>query len=261
MSLTTKPMIIGFTEPSAFTSHVIDSIHELFNAAPLKISQDDPDHIKYFVDQCDAIILSGGVDLHPRMYGETVKNHQSLGKFDPKRDLREAEVIDLCIKRHIPMLGICRGHQAIGVYYQMPFIQDISSSDTCHQPNYEKIGCSVDEPMHWVNILPQYVEKFKVQSKNDPRYSRYPGTGSDPAYLFTNSFHHQAILYNPSDQKTEDYEIVGVAAGREKERIVEIMQGVSAPWLSVQWHPEYDWKQQPSSAKIWSLFADLIKRS
>jgi len=51
------------------------------------------------------------------------------------------------------MLGICRGHQLIGIRRGIPFCMDISDSLICHNPQRINIQTSQHEPVHSIDIL------------------------------------------------------------------------------------------------------------
>ncbi|WP_279176921.1 gamma-glutamyl-CDP-amidate hydrolase [Campylobacter insulaenigrae] len=59
-----------------------------------------------------AVILSGGNDLY-------FLNKNDLSK---KRDDYETEIIKICIRENIPLLGICRGAQMIASFFNSTFI-------------------------------------------------------------------------------------------------------------------------------------------
>jgi putative glutamine amidotransferase len=64
----------------------------------------------------DGLLLSGGTDIHPEMYG-AVKDSQWTQNPDPARDKFEKALLLRARERQIPVLGICRGFQMINVAY------------------------------------------------------------------------------------------------------------------------------------------------
>jgi gamma-glutamyl-gamma-aminobutyrate hydrolase PuuD len=59
------------------------------------------------------LVLSGGPDLNPSLYGEAP--HAESGDFHDERDRAEAELLAAAIARDMPVLGICRGMQLMNV--------------------------------------------------------------------------------------------------------------------------------------------------
>ncbi|MGZ8541308.1 MAG: gamma-glutamyl-gamma-aminobutyrate hydrolase family protein, partial [Chitinophagaceae bacterium] len=58
----------------------------------------------------DALILSGGVDIHPQFYnGEKIHYPHSPKKFNEQRDEFEITLFRLAQETNKPVLGICRG--------------------------------------------------------------------------------------------------------------------------------------------------------
>ena len=74
-----------------------------FLMLPLSYKQD----IAPYLPDIAGVILSGGNDL-------SVCNDTPLNK---ERDIFETNLIDLCIKDSIPLLGVCRGAQMIAYYF------------------------------------------------------------------------------------------------------------------------------------------------
>lgn len=70
----------------------------------------------------DGLLLSGGYDADPGMYGET--NTHSIG-IDDRRDAMEAECLHAFIAAGKPVLGICRGMQMMAVALGGSLWQDI----------------------------------------------------------------------------------------------------------------------------------------
>ncbi|MDO5141438.1 MAG: gamma-glutamyl-gamma-aminobutyrate hydrolase family protein [Eubacteriales bacterium] len=81
--------------------------------------------------RCDGLLLAGGGDLHPARYGQQpTGDHLSL---DPVRDSEEAALFAAFFARGKPILGICRGVQAINVFLGGTLRQHIEGhADCCH---------------------------------------------------------------------------------------------------------------------------------
>ena len=80
------------------------------------------DTLKYF----DALILSGGVDIHPRIYKNNKLNYSHAPKyFKEERDEFEIALFHLAQKTNKPVMGICRGFQLINCIYKGTLKQDI----------------------------------------------------------------------------------------------------------------------------------------
>src|SRR5690242_167619 len=65
------------------------------------------------VDDADIILFTGGEDVNPELYGE-VALHTT--HFNRLRDQKEKLIFDAALEREIPMVGICRGGQALNVF-------------------------------------------------------------------------------------------------------------------------------------------------
>lgn len=155
----------------------------------------------------DGLLLSGGEDVDPRLYGQAPGLHTI--KVDPLRDRFEVQLLDAAIARGVPVLGICRGLQVINVALGGTLIQHLSDGDG---ESHGSWAYPRQERVHRVVLLP----------------------GSRGAQLYgpeteVNSFHHQAI-----DQLGDDL----VATGRASDGVIEVIEHRSAALLGVQWHPE-----------------------
>ena len=76
------------------------------------------------LDDIDGILMTGGVDLHPSTFGQTQSPHGCFEWFR-MRDRSDLPMIRRAIGRDIPLLGICRGIQALNVALGGSLIQDI----------------------------------------------------------------------------------------------------------------------------------------
>ena len=192
---------------------------------------EDPEEISGLVDICDGILLTGGHDVTPLIYGEEPLE----GKVSCciARDNMEKLVLEDAMKKNKPVLGICRGIQFINAFLGGTLYQDLPSqhpSDIEHHqtPPY-------DIPVHDVSIR-----------KSTPLYDCF-GTEK----ISVNSYHHQAVK--------------DVAPGLEvmaesEDGIVEAIYMPSYGFLwAVQWHPEFSYKKDVNSKKIFQAFVESLK--
>ena len=77
------------------------------------------------LDGCDGLLLSGGTDVDPKIFGEIP--HTALGRVDGPRDPFEITLTREAVRRNMPVLGICRGIQVLNVAMGGTLIQDIQS--------------------------------------------------------------------------------------------------------------------------------------
>ncbi len=70
----------------------------------------------------DGLLLSGGADLHPSRYGQPIDGSREI---ELDRDALEALAWDLAERRQVPVLGICRGIQAINVFSGGSILQHV----------------------------------------------------------------------------------------------------------------------------------------
>lgn len=253
--------LIGLTGPSVFTNECITMIEERFNANFVLLYHENEANLMYWAEQCDALILAGGIDIHPMFYNRNLQNHKGLSKVDSKRDKREIITTNHFFISGKPVLGICRGHQLIAIMNGLSpyFSMDISSGDIVHSPTRSDINHTEYDGMHFIHVEDNSLflrkqDKFFEESKKI--------IGVKPK-LFVNSFHHQAILYSARQNWEEiGIEILATAPYDFNEKkeilIVEAMRGIYKNWISVQWHPEFDYEVNIPSQIVLEEFERMM---
>lgn len=147
----------------------------------------------------DGLILSGGVDVHPRYYGQEING--SIG-IDEKRDKTEYDLFNAYLKAGKPIFGICRGCQFINVMLGGTLIQHIDCHERHAGGKFHKTLALKDG---FIGKL--YGEEF-----------------------ITNSYHHQALYKIGEGLKAVQWS--------ENGSIIEAIEHQSLPIFAVQWHPE-----------------------
>jgi putative glutamine amidotransferase len=157
-----------------------------------------------YLERLDAVCLSGGPDLDPEAYG-VAERHPELGPTEPGLDAFELELARAADERGLPLLGICRGVQALNV----------ARGGTLHQhlPGHRQTE-PASATTHTVHVEPG---------------TRLAGlVGSE--ILRVNSFHHQAV-----ERLGRGLESVAHAA----DGTVEAVEARGARFVvGVQWHVE-----------------------
>lgn len=113
---------------------------------------DGPEVLARLVSSCDGILVTGGQDVSPELYGEQGADAVTLcGELCAARDKMESALIPLAVRGDVPVLGICRGIQVINAVLGGTLWQDLPKqrpSEVEHHglPPYE-------EPVHEVDVL------------------------------------------------------------------------------------------------------------
>ena len=174
---------------------------------------DDEQVIIDTLERLDGIIFTGGGDFDPKWFNEAP--HPKLGTINTVRDHAELLTVKHAYNRNIPMLGICRGIQAIAISLDGHIAQDISDR-TIHNHSQEE-----DRPIttHEVTIRSEEVQASILQSLHPTPTIR------------VNSFHHQAV-----DNPGKRFRTIATSP----DGIIEAMESTEhKPIMGVQWHPEW----------------------
>src|SRR5512140_2248992 len=106
----------------AYTTY-IDSLRRA-GAVPVLIPP-QPENAADLVEGLDGIVLAGGDDCDPSVYGE--ERHPTVEPMDPRRQSSDLSLARVARERGIPTLGICLGVQVMSVGAGGKLIQDIDS--------------------------------------------------------------------------------------------------------------------------------------
>ena len=93
---------------------------------PVNMYTVSTDSIDYYLSMADGIIISGGPDVNPVIYGKASETER-CESIDNRRDSLELRMISYAMENNIPLLGICRGHQIVNVANKGSLIIDIPS--------------------------------------------------------------------------------------------------------------------------------------
>ena len=169
----------------------------------------DEDIIQSQVSLCDGILLAGGDDVNPLLYGEEPQKY--LGETNSDVDFHHLTLAKEALSKQKPILGICRGMQLLNIACGGNVYQDLSE----YPREYFKHS----------QIAPRTQCSHTVKTEEDSLLCKLLG----PSFQ-TNSFHHQA-LHRLGENIS--------ATAWSKDRIIEGIELTNYCFgIGVQWHPE-----------------------
>ncbi len=178
----------------------------------------------------DALVLTGGIDVDPSVYG--AERHPKVKYFDIRRDEFELNALRHALESDLPVLAICRGHQLLNVAFGGSLLQHIEGDS--HRAQKEE-----GMPSRWHSVALQ------------------PGARLAGIYgreeMEVNSRHHQAVL--PGTLGPGLHAIAHAPDG-----LVEGVVSDTHSWVvGVQWHPERPEPEHPGFAdRNAALFEALV---
>ncbi|KKM40528.1 hypothetical protein LCGC14_1563790 [marine sediment metagenome] len=150
------------------------------------------------------IILTGGGDVDPDLYGKNAGSELSISK---QRDKLESSLLKLSISQKIPLLGICRGMQFINVFFNGSINQQINKMDTKNT--------HIVPSIHNVEITDNKI--MNILGKKT---------------FFTNSYHNQGIFEGGLGDD------LMIFAMNKDLGLIEGIYHKNFPIAGIQWHPE-----------------------
>lgn len=165
-----------------------------------------------FFNECDGLILSGGVDIYPELFCDW-DTKETKGTYNPARDGFELRLIEEAVTSGKPVLGICRGLQLINVFFRGSLIFDLLE---IRNVDHEEISKS-EQRFHDITIIKDTL-LFDI-------------TGFERSNV--NSYHHQAV-----DRLGEGLRINAKSDDGIIEGIEYADRSLKPFLLGIQWHPE-----------------------
>ncbi len=188
-----------------------------------------PENAGDVIDGLDGILLAGGDDCDPAIYGE--ERHGTVEPMDPRRQSNDLTLARLARERGIPTLGICLGVQMMNVAAGGTLVQDINSEI---QTEIDHASEPSDRHRHEV-IIEETSHLAEIVRERE---------------LNVNSSHHQAIKR------------VGDGLRVTAEAPDGIIEGLEDPrhpfYIGVQWHPE-DMSGEASAGAIFRAFVEAAR--
>lgn len=180
----------------------------------------------------DGLLVTCGEDINPKHYGQR-KNPNAKLELNEVRDQVEFGFLRQALDQDLPVLGICRGLQALNVVTGGSLIQDLPghlkavASNELRGPEYHRIWISPGSKL--AAIL---------------------GSGGQ---VRVNSFHHQGL------REAQKSPLLLASAYSINDSVIEAVESPYHKWVvAVQWHPE---NQREVPKQFQRLFYALVVES
>ena len=171
----------------------------------------------------DGFVFCGGGDISPSLYGGDKSSARSVCTA---RDKFEELIFHEAFRMGKPILGICRGAQAINVFLGGTLLGHIEE----HTQTTPRFQFDAPVKLAWGSFLHRII-------------------GAEDIHV--NTFHHQAI-----DRLADGLACDAIA----DDGIIEAFHHTKKEFcLGIQWHPEAYYDMSSSSSKIFDAFISACK--
>lgn len=204
---------------------------------PVLIPPSKPAAMRRILDRLDGVLLIGGRDYNPELYGG--EQDETVALLHPDRVKFDLALAKEAIKRNLPVLGICGGHQLINLAMGGSLIVDIPSH---FARRFARGPVGFAEAAESVGTQRATMALVHRAGDGQPR-AEHPVEVIRDSKLFpiygrvlakTVSSHHQAVLQLGRWLK---------ATAHAADGIIEAVEHLRKRFVvGVQWHPERDFE-------------------
>ena len=225
--------IVAITSSSAKNARRYVSVMESAGAEVRLLMPDNHTGVvtEELMSNVGGLLLSGGPDIDPALYGEEPDPNAGLELRRPLDDL-ELRVLEYVLDRDMPVLAICRGMQLLNVAFGGKLIQDLPDHKA------QKIDGDWESAYHQIYIAPG---------------AKAAAVIGMAGFFKVNSLHHQGLKEAQRAPRlmTTAYEV--------EDGLIEGLESPEHSWvIGLQCHPE---RQDDVPKLFGNLFLGLHERA
>lgn len=206
-------------------------IMETLGAVVSVVTPTEDGNASEVLDGSGGLMLTGGPDVDPALYGAEPDPNANLELCRPLDDL-ELRLLDYALDQDMPVLAICRGMQLLNVAFGGQLIQDLPG----HKAERED-GCWQPEK-HLIYMAPGAKAAAVVGSAG---------------FFRVNSLHHQGL------REAQRSPRLMTSAYSVEDGLIEGLESPNHGWvIGLQCHPE---RQDEVPRSFANLFAGFYERA
>jgi putative glutamine amidotransferase len=184
--------------------------------------------VSRIIGDVDGLLISGGVDVNPALYGGIADDPRIQG-INERRDDNELEALERARATGKPVLAICRGAQLTNVALGGTLYADLAR-DWMGLSHHWQSEEALIRTLHKVNVEPgSLLAKWMMAD----------------GLVAVNSRHHQGIRTLTS---------IGRATAHTDDGLIEAFEIEAERIVCVQWHPEVLWGSEQHAFALLSNF-------
>lgn len=194
------------------------------------------------LDAIDGVLLAGArANVHPTRF--KVEPHPAHEPYDEGRDAVALALIEACVARGKPVLGVCRGFQEMNVAFGgtlHPEIRELPGRINHRMPRLDNGEIHPDP-----DVI--FGERHDVRLVKEGALARLFGRD----VIRVNSLHGQGVLAPGARVMVE---------GEADDGTIEAIRIAEAPGfaIGVQWHAEYDPQTNPVNRALFEAFGQAL---
>ena len=221
------------------------AVADVAGALPLMFASClDTTDIGSLLDTVDGILLTGArANVHPSHFGTPA--HTAYEPYDEKRDSMAMALIEACVDKGVPLLGICRGFQEMNVAFGgslHPEIRDLPGRINHRMPRLDNGEIHPD-------ISYVFGDRHNVTLTSDGYFANLYHCET----IRVNSLHGQGVL-EPGKRV--------VVEGVAEDTTIEAIRIADAKGFAVgvQWHAEHDPQTNPINKLLFEDFGHALRQ-
>jgi putative glutamine amidotransferase len=198
--------------------------------------------IDELLEVVDGVLLTGArANVHPTRFN--AEPHPGHEPYDESRDALALPLVEVCVGRGVPLLGICRGMQEMNVAFGGSLHHEIRDLPGRMNHRMPRLETGEIHPDHAV----VFGDRHDVRLVPGGVFAQLFGR----EIIRVNSLHGQGIL-EPGGRI--------VVEGVAEDGTIEAIRIADAPGfaLGVQWHAEYDPQSNPVNRALFQAFGEAL---